>query len=246
MPRSRRKSQTPIAIYARQWRVKTREKNRFNDLLSDYVQLKHDKIYDEVYLFYKSLDKKHPAARNLIKTATYKEWKKQLLRQEESSESESEQQTDDRGEHFDARTDLPNEASDRGEHFDARIDLPNEASDGGEHFDARIDLPNEASDEGEHFDARIDLPNEASDGGEHFDARIDLPNEASDGGEPDILSAVVDEVFSGDITSVNETLSVNEADNIIQEIINDLEQDEALRGILNQVNDINEFVQPHY
>ena len=28
--------------------------------------------------------------------------------------------------------------------------------------------------------------------------------------------------------------------------MNDLEQDEALRGILNQVNDINEFVQPHY
>ena len=93
---------------------------------------------------------------------------------------------------------------------------------------------------------RIDLPNEAADRGEHFDARIDLPNEAADQGEPDILSAVVDEVFSGDITSVNETPSVNEADNIIQEIMNDLEQDEALRGILNQVNDINEFVQPHY
>ena len=78
---------------------------------------------------------------------------------------------------------------------------------------------------------------------EPFVARVeDLPVE-TDRPELDMLSTVVQETLpGGNYVNINEAANV---DNIIQQIINDLEQDEAIQDILNQPVD-DELVQPNY
>ena len=66
--------------------------------------------------------------------------------------------------------------------------------------------------------------------------------------EPDILTATVREMLSpAEINKADNgtelSIDINQVNNVIQEIINDFEQDEALRGLLNDPNDL---VHPHY
>ena len=64
--------------YKKEWRRKNKEDKRFNRPLKEYLKLKHAAIYGEYCTFFKVLDKLNPTAKDLTKTATFKEWKKQL------------------------------------------------------------------------------------------------------------------------------------------------------------------------
>ena len=64
--------------YKKEWRRKNKEDKRFNRPLKEYLKLKHSAIYGEYCTFFKVLDKLNPTAKDLTKTATFNEWKKQL------------------------------------------------------------------------------------------------------------------------------------------------------------------------
>ena len=72
-----------------------------------------------------------------------------------------------------------------------------------------------------------------------------------DPAEPDILTAAVQEILSPpNEININEAdnmieFNINEVDNIIEEIMNDLEQDDAIRDLLNEANN-DELVHPQY
>ena len=78
---SKSKSMTPEAIAARERRGIEWEAKRFNVTLKEYIELKHDSIYDEYCSFYKTLSEEYPNKRNLLSTPKFKAWKKQTIEQ---------------------------------------------------------------------------------------------------------------------------------------------------------------------
>ena len=54
--------------------------------MREYFQLKHRDEYNEYCHFFKSLQQKHPNAKDLTKTSTYKSWKRRQLNCESSDE----------------------------------------------------------------------------------------------------------------------------------------------------------------
>ena len=248
MPKSAQKSQTARAIYTRQWRENNYKDKRFNKPLREYIQLKYNGIYDEYYLFFKSLDEQHPTAKDLTKTRTYRKWKKELLKHE-SSGSEDEQNS------------LPVEAGDRPEPrndpaepdiIDDRIEPRNDPAE-PDIIDDRIEPRNDPA-EPDIIDDRIEPRNDPAEP-DIIDDRIEPRNDPAepdiidyrieprnDPTESDILTAAVQEILS----SANQiNININEVDNIIEEIINDLEQDNAIRDLLNAENN-GELVHPQY
>ena len=75
------KSMTPGAIAARERRNTEWETKRFNAMMREYIEIKHDAIYDEYCVFYNSVASKYPKKKNLLKTKAFKSWKKDVIEQ---------------------------------------------------------------------------------------------------------------------------------------------------------------------
>ena len=54
------KSQTRRAVQARRWRDSAREKRRMNNVIAEYVRYKHKNIYNDCYELYQALKKRYP------------------------------------------------------------------------------------------------------------------------------------------------------------------------------------------
>ena len=72
---------TPEAIAARQRRISEWEVKRFNITLKEFIEFKYDSIFEEYCSFYKALVAKHPNKKNLLRTSTFKTWKKRIIEQ---------------------------------------------------------------------------------------------------------------------------------------------------------------------
>ena len=70
---------TPGAIAARERRNSEWETKRFNTTMREYIEVKYDNIYTEYRTFYESLAAKHPNKKNLLRTSTFKAWKKAVI-----------------------------------------------------------------------------------------------------------------------------------------------------------------------
>ena len=70
------KSKTELAKYSRDWRKKTGEEVNFNKVVRGYVETKYKDVMHECEQFYCQLVQIHPHAKNLLKTKTYKSWKR--------------------------------------------------------------------------------------------------------------------------------------------------------------------------
>ena len=75
MPRSKVEN----AKYLREWRKKSKDQKRFNKPLRVYMELKYRDQYNDYCHFFKKLNENHPAAKDLTKTSTFREWKKRQL-----------------------------------------------------------------------------------------------------------------------------------------------------------------------
>ena len=64
------------AIYCRHWRKVSYNEKRFNKALREYVEMRYKSIFNEYTRFYKALDEAHPEAKDITKTKTFKQWKK--------------------------------------------------------------------------------------------------------------------------------------------------------------------------
>ena len=111
----------------------------------------------------------------------------------------------------------------------------------------QTDLPGQVDDQEseQQQQQQIDLPGQVDDQeSEQQQQQIDLPGQVDEQeSELDILSLAAEEILPID------PVNVNEVDNIINEIISDLEQDNAMQDILNEyhVNVMNnQLVQPQY
>ena len=204
------------AVKARERRKNEREVKLFNDTLKEYVSTKYDSIFDEYSSFYSSLKSKHPTAKSLLKTSTFKRWKRSVIKQSFQEEVDSNQTESS------VETSEVNEDELRVEASEANNNLVSEDDD----------LTSEAS-EGESCvetsEANNNLTSKVNEGED------DIPVHGDDN-VSDILSTVIEETLvNHNIVDITEFENV---DNIIEDIITDLERNETVREILEPFIDM--------
>ena len=195
MPRSKEEK----ALYMTKWRRNSYKEKRFNKPLREYMELKYRDNYNQFCHFFKHLDKKHPTAKDLTRTSTFKEWKRRQLNCESSDNDE----TPETEQHPDETTD---ETPETEQH-------PDETSDETPETEQH---PDETSDETPETEPEI------------------RPVE-----QPDILATAMHETLPPDDV---DNITIEDVNNIIEQIINEFEQDAAVRDLLN----VDELVHPHY
>ena len=175
---------TPQAIAARHRRNVEWETKRFNATMKEYIEIKYDAIYEEYCTFYESLASKHPDKKNLLKTSTFRDWKKATIKQSLQKDGVLSETTFPQNE---------------------------------QETEADEDTTSEFGDEEQ---GRDEQPQDQTESVQAV------------GG---ILSELVNEMVSDQ--QLVEVDQIGEVDNIVDEIIAELEVNEAIHGILNNGDD---------
>ena len=202
------RSQSRKAIEARRWRVNAKEKKRFNKLVTEYVRFKYHDIYDECHRLYKVLDEKHSESHDLTKTRTFKRMIEDL---KDQSLSPAQDLIDEPVPN--TSSPAPNESS----------SLPAQNESTSSPVQDLIDepVPNTSS----------PAPNEfSSSPAQNESTSSPVPNESSN-----ILTEAIQETLAAhNYMNIDEIQNI---DNVINEIINDLEENDAVRNILDAAVD---------
>ena len=216
-------SQSKRAISAREWRVGNREKRRFNALLNGYVSNKYCSIYNECREFYNSLNKEYPECHDLTKTKTFKRWRSRQCAAQNDEYDESDEDNNNTEPSTSIITRPPS----------VEQSLPHaEDNAGSETGDDNNNTEPSTSIIIRPPSVEQSLPYaEDNTGSETGDDNGQQPPQQN------ILAEAGVELLPGD------PLAVDDAENIIDEIIRELNQDDAIRNIFN---DDNEMVVPHY
>ena len=188
------KTKSEKAAYMEKWRKNCYKEKRFNKPLREFMELKYRDNYNEFCHFFKLLEQKHPTAKDLTKTTTYRQWKRRQLNCESSDEDE----TTETEQHPD---ELNCEAS-------------NETTE----------TSGETTETEQHPD---ELNCEAS--GETTETEL-IHAEIGPVEHPDVLTATIRETLPPDDV---DNISIEDVNNIIEQIVNEFEQDAAVRGLLN-------------
>ena len=199
-------SQKKKAVAARKWRAMNTLKKRFDGPLKEFIKIKYGDIFNEYSEFYQHLDKENPNVRDLSKTRTFRNWIKNVRKQQESQQawgSDQEESQQARG-------------SDQEESQQAR------GSDQGELSTQVQDHPShQVQDEPAHLqESRPNILSLAI-------------NEIMPEGIPEQVSASLNEHLPEVTHQHDETLFRENLD----QIINELEQEQAVRDILDPVVD---------
>ena len=214
---SKSKSMTPEAIAARERRCIEWEAKRFNVTLKEYIEVKHDSIYDEYCSFYKTLSEEYPNKRNLLSTSKFKAWKKQTI----------ERAFQDDG--------LTARVTFFSDHEGSQVSDSEEAEDSTVSDNEVNNNNNNNNEDSAVADNEVNNNNEDS---TVADNEVNNNNEDSFVG--DVLSLAIEETLSGYVNPV-EDINMDEipnVDSVIDGIIAELERDDQMRGILNDDDDI--------
>ena len=214
---------TPEAIEARRRRNVEWEKKRFNSTLKEFLEYKYGTIFEEYCSFYESLVAKHPNKRNFLNTSTFKTWRRHII--EETFEKED---------NVHAKVFDLIETNDSDHDSEREDNVHAEVSD--------LTEPNSEHDSEREDNVQAEVSDLAEPSSEHDSEREDnVHAEVSDLTEPsereDILSAAIEpvEVILTDPIDISQ---LEDADNVINEIIRELEQDAEMRELLNDGNDM--------
>ena len=82
------KSNSRRAIEGRKWRVSARQKRRLNTIVTEYVRLKHETIYEECLNLYNSIKKNYSENQNLTKTEEFRELVGHCMQEDEPTVDE--------------------------------------------------------------------------------------------------------------------------------------------------------------
>ena len=221
-------SQSIRAIGAREWRVGNREKRRFNALLNGYVSTKYSSIYNECREFYNSLNKEHPERHDLTKTKTFKRWRSQQRAAQNDEYDESDEDNNNNTESSTLIITRPPPVEQSLPHNEDNTGSETDGEDNNNNTEPSTSIITRPP------SLEQSLPHDEDNTGSETNG------EDNDQHPPqqNILAEAGVELLPGD------PLAVNDAENIIDEIIRELNQDDAIRNIFNDV--ANEMVVPHY
>ena len=211
--------------YAREWRKSTYEEKRFNKPLRQFLELKYRDVFNEYNWFYRSLNDQYPDAKDLTKTKVFKAWKSRQLNCESSDDEppESEHTETERNETE------PGEAE-RSETEVNQTERNETEPDEAERSETEVNQTerNETEpDEAERSETKVN----------QTERNETEPDEAG----RSALSIALEETVPNDNFDIGD-LDIDQIDTIIQRVINELEEEEAVRDLLND----NQLVQPNY
>ena len=233
------RSQSKKAVEARRWRISAKEKRRFNTLVTEYVQFKHHDIYNECYQLYNTLNEKHPDAGNLTKTRTFK----RMIEDHKDESVPNETTSSSVGEDFVDESN-PNEtalSSVEGDFVDESNPNGTALSSVEEDFVDESN-PNEPNPNETTLSTVEDFVDESNPNETTLSSVGDIVDEPVRNESDNILSLAIQETLAAhDYANINE---IENVDDFINEIINDLEENDAVRGML--ADDDDEYVQPQY
>ena len=197
------KSRTELNKYCREWRKVTHEEKRFNKPLRIFLELKYRDVINEYRHFFNSLNQQYPEAKDLTKTKGFKVWKTRQLNCESSDEETSNRREPDESD----ETDL--NLSDRAE----------SEQNEGDALSVACESTDRTESEQNEGDA-LSVACESTDRTE------------SEQNEGDTLSVACEETIPNNLIDRND-LPFDQVDAIIQQVIDELEQDEGIRELLN-------------
>ena len=214
-------SQTKKAKAARNWRQQTSQKKRFGGTLEEFIRIKYGNIYEEYLEFFQRLDE-NPNIRDLTRTPMFRKWVKSIKEERQQAQASHQEE-------------VQNQAS-----VNQAVHQPESLSDILSLTVQEI-LPEAIPEERQQAQTshQEEVQNQAP-----VNQAVHQPESL-----PNILSSVVQEILPEGIPEQissslkeflpqvnpeeNETLS-NES---IEDIIAELEQDQAVREILDPVVD---------
>ena len=221
---SKPKSQTKKGVEARRWRVNAKEKKRFNTVVTEYVHLKYNDIYNKCCQLYQMLNEKHPEAGNLTKTRTFK----RMIEDHNDKSNQVEPDRDD--DVVSVETDVADEPV-----LDEVNDVAGVQADVADEpvLDEVNDVVGVQADVAD--EPVLDEVNDVV--GVQADVADEPVRDEVARAEPDnILSVAIQETLAAhEYGNINE---IQNMDNVIDDIINDLEENDAVRAILNDAVDV--------
>ena len=188
--------------------------------MREFIQIKYGDIYNEYCDFYNELDRKHPRSKDLTKSKTFKRWRRDV-------EQESEQETSE-----------PDAAAVPIVNIKEVDVIPDAATDSESTSQQEAAEPDATAVPIVNIKEVDVIPDAAT------DSESTSQQEAA---EPDATAVPIVNINEIDVipdAAAVPILNIN-VGHLIDQIINELEQDDAARDILNQMDD-NELLRPHY
>ena len=201
-------SQTKKAREARKWRKQTREKKRFGGVLKEFIRIKYDNIYEEHLEFFQRLDEENPDIRDLTRTPMFRKWVKTIQEERQQQAQASHQNQAPVNQTVQQSESLPNILT-SAIHEILPECIPEERQQAQASYQDQAPV-NQTVQQSESL--------------------------------PNILTSVVQEILPEGIpeqisSSLEEFLPQDNLEENIEAIISELEQDQAVRAILDPVVD---------
>ena len=225
-------SQNKKARAARQWRATNTLKKRFDGPLKEYIKIKYSEIYAEYSELYQQLDKRYPNVRDLSRTPMFRKWVSGDNKQLESQQTPSSDEEEMPGQFHE--TTHQQESQQTPSSDPVEEEMPGQFHE-TTHQQESQQTP--SSDPGE-------IPGQFHEATHQQESQLDILSLAikENLSEP-VPSSVIQEILPQGIPNqVSDSLREflpeisHDAENI-QDIIDELEQDEAVRNILDPLDD---------
>ena len=212
------KTRSEKNMYCREWRKNCYKEKRFNKPMHEFIQLKYRDIYNEYCWFYKSLDEQHPSSKDLTKTTTFRNWKTRQLNCEfTDDETEAEQIETQQTEAEQIET---------GQTEAEQIETEQTVAEQIETEQTVAEQIETEQTEAEQIET-----------GQTEAEQIETEQTVAESDHPDILSIALEETVP-----IDNNIDIDHIDNVIQQVVYELEQDEAIRELMNNEG----LVNPHY
>ena len=205
-----KKTRAELNKYSRQWRKNDHIEKKFNKGLKQYLELKHRDIFNEYAWFYNTIDEIHPDVKVITKTKTFKLWKKAQLNCEDiGSEAESQSQPENQQQpEAESQSQPENQQQ------------PEAESQSEPENQQQLEAESQSQPENQQQP-------EAESQSEPENQQQQLEAEP---GQRDIITEALREPLSPN--GIN-NLNIDQLDNLVQQMINDLQQDDDIRAMLN-------------
>ena len=223
MPKTREER----VIYSRHWRKVSYNEKRFNKALREYVEMRYKGIFNEYTRFYKALDEAHPEAKDITKTKTFKQWKKN--QQSASARNEEIPESAPRNEEIPEPTprneEIP-ESAPRNEEIPEPTPRNEEIPESAPRNE-EIPEPTPRNEEIPEPAPRNEEIPEPTPRNEEIPESAPRNEEIPEQNERDILAEALGEPLPQD------NLNIDQLDNFVQNMIEDLQRDDDVRALLN-------------
>ena len=214
-------------IYCREWRKLTYDQKRFNKCIREYIEVKYGTIFNEFKQFYRDLDQNNPGSKDITKTRV-KLWKKNGKTQQNGSDNQilQAQQNDSDNQILQAQQNGSENQILQAQQNDSDNQILQAQQNGSENQILQAqqnDSDNQIlqAQQNDSDNQILQVQHDQSDSDDLSDSQSDSGN------QNDILNQAMNGPLSPD------HMSIDQMDDLLQEMISDLQQDDDIRALLN-------------